>query len=128
MVFIYASKKIELSEVMIAMDVVDTLRHQRSLVERELQSEDREADLIEKQRRITVRVSAPVEQMGLIHRVLSASDVTYLEQGMAGDRATFDISIPAGDADPLAVRDALGDEMIHGVEDVVVGEVPLSCR
>ncbi|MGD8970881.1 MAG: DUF6384 family protein [Desulfobacterales bacterium] len=46
------SKKIDLSEVMLAMDVVDTLRHQRSLVQRELQSEDREADLIEKLRKI----------------------------------------------------------------------------
>jgi hypothetical protein len=47
-----ASKKIELSEVMIAMDVVDTLRHQRSLVERELHSGDREAELVEKLRKI----------------------------------------------------------------------------
>lgn len=47
-----ASKKIDLSEVMLAMDVVDTLRHRRSLVERELQSGDREADLIEKLRKI----------------------------------------------------------------------------
>ena len=47
-----ASEKIDLSEVMLAMDVVDTLRHQRSIVERELQSEDREADLIEKLRKI----------------------------------------------------------------------------
>ena len=46
------SEKIDLSEVMLAMDVVDTLRHQRSLVERELHSEDREADLIEKLRKI----------------------------------------------------------------------------
>jgi hypothetical protein len=47
-----ASNKIELSEVMIAMDVVDTLRHQRSLVERELHSGDREAELVEKLRKI----------------------------------------------------------------------------
>jgi hypothetical protein len=47
-----ASEKIGLSEVMMAMDVVDTLRHQRSLVERELHSDDREADLIEKLRKI----------------------------------------------------------------------------
>ena len=47
-----ASEKIDLSEVMLAMDVVDTLRHQRSIVERELQSEDREADLIGKLRKI----------------------------------------------------------------------------
>lgn len=46
------SEKIELSEVMIAMDVVDTIRHQRALVERELQAEDREAELIEKLRKI----------------------------------------------------------------------------
>ncbi|MFO7685231.1 MAG: DUF6384 family protein [Desulfobacterales bacterium] len=45
------SKKLDLSEVMLAMDVVDTLRHQQSIVERELQSEDREADLIEKLRK-----------------------------------------------------------------------------
>ena len=45
-------QKVDLSEVMLAMDVVDTLRHQRSLVERELQSEDREAELIEKLRKI----------------------------------------------------------------------------
>lgn len=47
-----SSEKIELSEVMIAMDVVDTLRHQRAIVERELQAEDREAELIEKLRKI----------------------------------------------------------------------------
>lgn len=47
-----ASKKIDLSEVMLAMDVVDTLRHQQSLVERELHFEDREADLIERLRKI----------------------------------------------------------------------------
>jgi hypothetical protein len=47
-----ASEKIELSEVMLAMDVVDTLRHERSLVDRELQSEDRESELIAKLRKI----------------------------------------------------------------------------
>jgi hypothetical protein len=47
-----AANKFELTEVMLAMDVVDTLRHQQSLVERELQTEDREAELIEKLRKI----------------------------------------------------------------------------
>lgn len=47
-----ASNKMDLSEVMLAMDVVDTLRHQRSLVDRALQSEEREADLVEKLRKI----------------------------------------------------------------------------
>ena len=45
-------KKGELSEVMMAMDVVDTLRYQHSLVDRELQSEEREAELIRKMRKI----------------------------------------------------------------------------
>jgi hypothetical protein len=47
-----ASEKIELTEVMLAMDVVDTLRHERSLVDRELQSEDRENELIAKLRKV----------------------------------------------------------------------------
>ena len=47
-----ASEKIDLSEVMLAMDVVDTLRHERSLVDREFQSEDREAELTAKLRKI----------------------------------------------------------------------------
>ncbi|MBN2034618.1 MAG: hypothetical protein JW836_15205 [Deltaproteobacteria bacterium] len=46
-----APRKFELDEVMLAMDVVDTLRHRRSLVEQELQSEDRERELIEKLRK-----------------------------------------------------------------------------
>lgn len=46
------SNEIAFSEVMLAMDVVDTLRHERSLVERELQSEDREEELIAKLRKI----------------------------------------------------------------------------
>ena len=45
-------RRFELDEVLLAMDVVDTLRHQRSLVERELQSEDREQELIDKLRKI----------------------------------------------------------------------------
>jgi len=45
-------EKIELSEVMLAMDIVDTLRHERSLIDRELQSDDREAELIARLRKI----------------------------------------------------------------------------
>jgi hypothetical protein len=45
-------EKIELSEVMLAMDIVDTIRHERSLVNRELQSDHREAELIAKLRKI----------------------------------------------------------------------------
>ena len=45
-------RKIELNEVMLAMDVVDTLRHQQSVVDRELGAEDHEQALIEKVRNI----------------------------------------------------------------------------
>ena len=45
-------KKIELNEIMLAMDVVDTLRHQQSLVERELGTDDHDQALIAKVRKI----------------------------------------------------------------------------
>src|SRR5215475_221766 len=41
-----------LDDVMIAMDVVDTLRHRDDLVRRELDEEGREAELIERLREI----------------------------------------------------------------------------
>lgn len=44
--------KRDLSEVLLAMDVVDTLRHEQALVQRELQSQESEAALIEKLRSI----------------------------------------------------------------------------
>ena len=44
--------KIEFDEVMLAMDVVDTLRHEQLLVERELASDERDQALIEKVKRM----------------------------------------------------------------------------
>ena len=46
------SEKIELNEIMLAMDVVDTLRHQQSLVDRELGTDDHDQALIAKVRKI----------------------------------------------------------------------------
>jgi len=46
------AEKAPLDEVMLAMDVVDTLRHRENLVERELSGEAREKQLIEKLRGI----------------------------------------------------------------------------
>ena len=46
------SEKIELNEIMLAMDVVDTLRHQQSLVDRELGTDDHDQALIAKFRKI----------------------------------------------------------------------------
>jgi hypothetical protein len=47
-----ATEKAPLDEVMLAMDVVDTLRHRQDLVERELAGEAREKQLIERLREI----------------------------------------------------------------------------
>ena len=46
------SKPQTLDDMMIAMDVVDTLRHREDLVRRELNEEDREAELIARLRKI----------------------------------------------------------------------------
>lgn len=47
-----ATEKAPLDEVMLAMDVVDTLRHRQDLVERELAGEAREKQLLDKLREI----------------------------------------------------------------------------
>jgi hypothetical protein len=47
-----ASGERSLSEVMLAMDVVDTLRHQQLLIDRELNAEDRDRRLLERLREI----------------------------------------------------------------------------
>ncbi len=47
-----ADKAAPLDEVMLAMDVVDTLRHRQDLVARELGGDAREADLIERLRKV----------------------------------------------------------------------------
>jgi hypothetical protein len=44
--------KVELDQVMLAMDVVDTLRHQQELVDRELASDKRDQALIDKVKRM----------------------------------------------------------------------------
>ena len=46
------AEKAPLDDVMLAMDVVDTLRHNQNLVARELSAEDREKQLIERLRTI----------------------------------------------------------------------------
>lgn len=52
--------KVELDEVMLAMDVVDTLRHQESVLERELGTEDHDRVLIAKVRDIYAGQGIPV--------------------------------------------------------------------
>ncbi|UCF94340.1 MAG: hypothetical protein JSW39_09335 [Desulfobacterales bacterium] len=73
------SPKIELDQVMLAMDVVDTLRHQQSLVERELKSEEYDHELIDKLRRIYasqgIEVTEEVIAQGV--KALRADRFTY---------------------------------------------------
>ena len=45
------NQKVELNDIMLAMDVVDTLRHQQSVIDRALQADDRDRALIDKVRK-----------------------------------------------------------------------------
>ncbi len=74
-----AAEKAPLDEVMLAMDVVDTLRHRQDLVERELAGEAREAALVEKLRDIYrhqgIEVSDAVLREGV--KALAESRFSY---------------------------------------------------
>jgi anti-sigma-K factor RskA len=69
----------KLDEVMLAMDVVDTLRHREILVERELNEEQREAQLVERLRALYtsqgIEVTDAVLQQGV--RALKESRFVY---------------------------------------------------
>lgn len=64
----------DLSEVLMAMDVVDTLRHEQALVERELQLEEDDAALMEKLRRIYTSQGIEVTDEVLIQGVRALRD------------------------------------------------------
>ena len=49
---VVVKEKAPLDELMLAMDVVDTLRHKELVLERELTAEDRDAKLLEQLREI----------------------------------------------------------------------------
>jgi len=69
----------KLDDVMLAMDVVDTLRHQESLVTRELDEEQREAELIDRLRTIYRNQGIEVPDAVLAEgvRALKESRFTY---------------------------------------------------
>lgn len=73
------AEKAPLDEVMLAMDVVDTLRHRQDLVERELAGEAREKQLLEKLREIYqhqgIEVTDEVLRAGV--KALAESRFTY---------------------------------------------------
>jgi len=66
--------KAPLDEVMMAMDVVDTLRHQKLLVDRELNSEEREQKLIERLRNIYAAQGIEVPDSILVEGVKALED------------------------------------------------------
>src|ERR687897_3217190 len=82
-----------LDELMLAMDVVDTLRHQDNLVSRELDEERRDAELLERLRRIYkgqgIEVPDKVLQEGV--RALKESRFVYTPPppGLARTLATL---------------------------------------
>lgn len=66
--------KAPLDEVMMAMDVVDTLRHQKLLVDRELNADDREQKLIERLRKIYAAQGIEVPDSILVEGVKALED------------------------------------------------------
>src|SRR5690606_35728076 len=73
------AEKAPLDEVMLAMDVVDTLRHRQDLVERELAGEAREKQLLDRLRDIYhhqgIEVTDEVLRAGV--KALAESRFTY---------------------------------------------------
>jgi hypothetical protein len=63
---------------MLAMDVVDTLRHQDNLVARELDGERREADLLERLRRIYRSQGIAVPDRVLLEGVRSLEETRFV--------------------------------------------------
>jgi hypothetical protein len=67
-----------LDELMIAMDVVDTLRHREDLVRRELDEEGREAELIERLRQIYREQGIEVPDRVLLDGVKALKDSRFV--------------------------------------------------
>lgn len=88
-----ASKPHTLDDLMIAMDVVDTIRHRDDLVRRELNEPERESDLIDRLREIYrqqgIEVSDSVLKEGV--RALKESRFTYVPPPRSWKRAALEL-------------------------------------
>ncbi|MGE0846994.1 MAG: DUF6384 family protein [Flavobacteriaceae bacterium] len=73
-----------LDEVMLAMDVVDTLRHREALVERELASDDRDRALIERLREIYSRQGIEVSDRILEEGVRALNEERFVYKPRSG--------------------------------------------
>lgn len=67
----------KLDDLMLAMDVVDTLRHNRRLVERELSSETRDAQLVERLREIYAAQSIDIPDRVLLDGVAALKEQRF---------------------------------------------------
>src|SRR5918997_1445828 len=73
-----AGKPHTLDDVMMAMDVVDTLRHREDLVRRELSEENREAELIARLRKIYQDQGIDVPDSVLADRVKALEESRFV--------------------------------------------------
>lgn len=74
-----AEQTVQLDEIMLAMDVVDTLRHQEELVQRELKGPEREAELLARLKRIYEQQGIDVSEQALLQgiKALEEDRFTY---------------------------------------------------
>lgn len=76
-----AAEKAPLDELMLAMDVVDTLRHRELMLERELAAEDRDAQLLERLREIYEAQGIEVTDQVLEEGVRALREDRFVYQG-----------------------------------------------
>jgi hypothetical protein len=85
-----SSQRAPLEDLMVAMDVVDTIRHRRELVDRELDSEARRARLVERLRRIYRDQGIEVSDAALKAGVLALEEDRFAyEPPASGWRVTL---------------------------------------
>ena len=94
------SKPQTLDDVMIAMDVVDTLRHREDLVRRELNEEGRESELIARLRQIyrDQGIEVPDHVLAEGVKALKESRFVYTPPPPSWKRTLADAVGEAGDA------------------------------
>lgn len=78
-----------LNDIMLAMDVVDTLRHQQLLVERELNTEDRDQRMMERLREIYAAQGIEVPDHVLEQGVTALKDGRFVYEPPPGDINTW---------------------------------------
>lgn len=71
----------QLDEVMLAMDVVDTLRHQEALVQRELKGPEREAELLARLKRIYEQQGINVSEQALLQGIKALEEDRFTYHG-----------------------------------------------